>query len=46
VTFADQDGKTELTLRQAVFETVTARNEHEEGWSGSLDRLAEYLAET
>jgi uncharacterized protein YndB with AHSA1/START domain len=46
VTFADQGGKTMLTLRQAIFETVTARNEHDEGWSGSLDRLVEYLAET
>jgi hypothetical protein len=34
-----------MTVTRGI-ETVTARNEHDEGWSGSLDRLAEYLAET
>jgi uncharacterized protein YndB with AHSA1/START domain len=46
LTFADVgDDKTELTLRQAVFETVAARDDHRGGWSGCLDRFAEYLAE-
>ena len=44
VTFEEHEGKTKLTLHQAVFESVTARNAHQGGWSSSLDRLAEYLA--
>ena len=43
VTFADLDGRTKVTLHQAVFESVTARDDHQRGWSGSLDKLAEYL---
>jgi uncharacterized protein YndB with AHSA1/START domain len=43
LTFAEIGDKTELTLRQAVFETVAARDDHGSGWSGCLDRLAEYL---
>jgi uncharacterized protein YndB with AHSA1/START domain len=42
--FEDVGGKTRLTLHQAVFESVSARNEHNNGWSSSLDCLAEYLA--
>jgi uncharacterized protein YndB with AHSA1/START domain len=37
-------GKTKLTLHQAIFESVSARDSHNGGWSSSLDRLAEYLA--
>jgi uncharacterized protein YndB with AHSA1/START domain len=44
VTFADRDGKTELTLRQAVFETVAVRDSHRWGWTSCLERFAEYLA--
>ena len=44
LTFQEHEGKTKLTLRQAVFESVTARDAHRGGWSSSLDRLAEYLA--
>ena len=44
VTFAEHGAKTKLTLHQAVFETVTARNGHQEGWTSALDRLAECLA--
>jgi uncharacterized protein YndB with AHSA1/START domain len=36
--------KTRLTLHQAVFESVTARDGHNSGWNSTLDRLAEYLA--
>jgi uncharacterized protein YndB with AHSA1/START domain len=43
LTFAETDGKTKLTLRQATFESVNARNLHSEGWSSTLDVLAEYL---
>lgn len=35
--------KTKLTLHQARFETLTARDAHYSGWSESLDRLAAYV---
>lgn len=44
VTFEDLDGKTRLTLRQAIFESLTARDAHQSGWSSTMERLAEYLA--
>ena len=44
VTFEEHEGKTKLTLHQAVFESVTARDAHRGGWTSSLERLAEYLA--
>ena len=44
VTLADRGGQTELTLRQAVFETVAARDDHRRGWTSTLQRFAEYLA--
>ena len=45
VTFAERGDKTELTLRQGAFETVEARNTHHRGWTSTLQRFAEYLAE-
>jgi len=44
VTFAEEGTKTKLTLHQAVFETITARDEHQAGWASCLERFAEYLA--
>jgi uncharacterized protein YndB with AHSA1/START domain len=44
VTFADLGERTCVTLHQAVFESVAARDEHQRGWSSSLDKLAEYIA--
>jgi uncharacterized protein YndB with AHSA1/START domain len=44
VTFAKQRTKTKLTLHQAMFETVTARDSHQAGWTSCLERFAEYLA--
>ncbi len=44
VTFADHDGKTLLTFHQGVFESITSRNEHGEGWSSAFELLVEYLA--
>lgn len=44
IIFEEQAGKTKLTLHQAIFESVTARDAHRDGWTSSLDRLAEYLA--
>jgi uncharacterized protein YndB with AHSA1/START domain len=45
LTFIDRGGKTELILRQELFETVAARDDHRGGWSGCLDRFADYLAQ-
>lgn len=45
LTFRDIGGKTELTLRQERFETVAARDDHRDGWSGCLDRFAAYLTQ-
>ncbi|MGO9568964.1 MAG: SRPBCC domain-containing protein [Desulfomonilaceae bacterium] len=45
VTFAEQDGRTKLTFHQAVFESISERDSHREGWSECFDRLKAYLAE-
>ncbi len=45
VTFAEQDGKTMMTFRQAFFETVEQRDGHHKGWTSSFDRLEEYARE-
>ncbi len=37
--FEEHEGKTKLTLRQAVFDSVANRDAHNDGWSGALDRL-------
>jgi uncharacterized protein YndB with AHSA1/START domain len=45
ITFeAHEATRTRLTLHQAGFESISARDEHRGGWNSSLDRLAEYLA--
>ena len=44
VSFAEHSAKTKLTLHQAVFESITARDSHQGGWTSSLDRLAEYAS--
>ncbi len=44
VTFRALGRKTELTLNQAVFESVNARDLHRGGWSSSFDKLARQLA--
>jgi uncharacterized protein YndB with AHSA1/START domain len=44
VSFAEDGAKTKVTLHQAVFETITARDAHQGGWTSTLDRLAEYVA--
>ena len=43
VTFADVGGKTRLTLHQAAFQAVATRDDHRHGWTGALERFAEYL---
>ena len=44
VTLAARGDKTELTLTQRMFESVSARDEHNRGWSSALECLDEYLA--
>ena len=44
VLFAEQDGKTRLTFRQAPFQSISERDGHEHGWSECFERLAAYLA--
>ena len=46
LTFADHTGKTELTLRQEVFETVETCESHRRGWTSCFERFDEYLAAT
>jgi uncharacterized protein YndB with AHSA1/START domain len=48
VDFAEVEGetkKTRLTVHQAVFESVTVRNDHIGGWGEALDHLVDYLAQ-
>jgi uncharacterized protein YndB with AHSA1/START domain len=44
ITLADLGGRTQMTFHQAEFESAEDRDGHNEGWSESFDRLAEYLA--
>lgn len=44
VRFEEVGGKTEVTLHQALFETMAARDSHAFGWTGCLERFAAYLA--
>jgi uncharacterized protein YndB with AHSA1/START domain len=43
ITFAEVDGKTEMTFRQGPFPTMESRDGHSGGWNQSFDKLAEYL---
>jgi uncharacterized protein YndB with AHSA1/START domain len=45
LSFAERDGRTELTLRQTGFATVESREGHKHGWNSALNVLADYLAE-
>ena len=45
ITLEDLDGRTRLTLRQAVFESVEARDSHQGGWTSAIERLGEYLSQ-
>lgn len=44
VTFVDLGDRTRLTLRHTLFETDAQASEHEGGWTGSLERLATFVA--
>ena len=43
LTFLEQDGRTKMTLHQALFATEQFRNEHYGGWSECLDRLTDFI---
>jgi len=45
VTFAEHAGKTRLTLRHSPLPLGPERDMCEQGWTESLDKLADYLAE-
>jgi uncharacterized protein YndB with AHSA1/START domain len=44
VTFRALGDRTEMTLRQERFESRQELDNHEHGWTGSFDKLAEVLA--
>lgn len=44
VTFVEQGDRTRLVVHHARFETDSARDAHQEGWTSCIERLAEYLA--
>lgn len=44
VTFAEHDGKTIVTMRQAGFPLGADREGAQKGWGETLDRLTDYLA--
>ncbi len=44
VTFAEQGGKTLMTLRQSPFQSGDECDGHQEGWNSTFDRLEEHLA--
>jgi uncharacterized protein YndB with AHSA1/START domain len=45
VSFSEAGDKTRLTLHQAVFESLEARDAHNDGWTTCLERLAAYVAQ-
>jgi uncharacterized protein YndB with AHSA1/START domain len=44
VTLTERNGRTEMTFHQGIFESVSARDGHEQGWTSCFERLAELLA--
>jgi uncharacterized protein YndB with AHSA1/START domain len=44
VTFAEQEGKTRLTVKQTVPASETKARGQKQGWTESLERLADHLA--
>ncbi|MDB5065633.1 MAG: polyketide cyclase [Chloroflexi bacterium] len=45
VTLEERDGRTVLTLHQALFGDAVERENHQDGWSQALDRLAADVVE-
>jgi uncharacterized protein YndB with AHSA1/START domain len=46
IEFAERGGRTEMTFRQHVFESVAERDGHNIGWSESFDKLAEFVSKS
>lgn len=44
VTLTERNGRTEMTFHQGLFESVAARDGHEQGWTSCFERLGELLA--
>lgn len=44
ITLDEQDDGTRLTLQQTGFDTTEWRDDHHQGWSSTLERLAKYIA--
>ena len=44
LTFRQRVAKTEMTLRQEMFETTESRDSHNQGWNASFEKMAELLA--
>ena len=44
VTFAERNGKTEMTFRQGPFESDGERQGHSSGWTECFDKLDELIA--
>ncbi len=44
IEFLDRGGKTEVILTHEKFPSETARDEHNKGWTGCLDRLGKFLS--
>jgi uncharacterized protein YndB with AHSA1/START domain len=44
VTLAERNGRTEMTFQQGIFDSVVARDGHQQGWTSCFERLAELLA--
>jgi uncharacterized protein YndB with AHSA1/START domain len=43
VTFAEENGKTRMTFKQAPFQSTDERDGHEGGWSEAFDKLSAYV---
>jgi uncharacterized protein YndB with AHSA1/START domain len=43
LTFAEREGKTELTLRQEELGSATNRDQFRQGWNSALNKLAHYV---
>jgi uncharacterized protein YndB with AHSA1/START domain len=45
INFTEEGSRTRLTLHQALFESVSARDDHVVGWGEALEHFAAYLRE-
>lgn len=41
--FTEENGRTQLTFHQGVFDTIANRDGHEEGWASAFELVEEYL---